>query len=333
MNQASVTVCIPTRNRSALLASAIKSVLAQSFPDLVLLVSDNASTDDTATIVQRIDDPRLRYVRHDTDVGPTANFNACLQAADCEYVLLLCDDDVLHPQFLEAAVKALRSDQRVGFAFTTWRRRSDDGTIDDRVINESGLTQATTLPGPDYIGRAIRKQGSIAHTSSVLMRKTAIPPAGFDQRDGFAMDVGLLLRIAAQWDVAFLPAPLVFVRLEPDSLTGRVVGLGPNGRVRWDLDADVKRWEVKMRFLDGPGRSLANAAELRRTVAGIFHRRVMWHSASALRGGGHLRSAWDALAKGVAVDTSVLWDPYAWRVGLAALAGPALTQRLRALRT
>jgi glycosyltransferase involved in cell wall biosynthesis len=333
MNQASVTVCIPTRNRSPLLASAIESVLVQSFQDFELLVSDNASTDDTAAIVERIEDPRLRSVRHDSDIGPTANFNACLRAAEGEFVLLLCDDDVLHPQFLESAVKVLRSERRVGFVFTTWQRRRDDGTVDDRVINESGLTEPTILSGPDYIERAIRRQGNIAHTSSVLMRKTAIPPGGFDQRDSFAMDVGLLLRIAVRWQVAFLAAPLVFVRLEPDSLTGRVVGLGPNGQVRWDLDADVKRREVKMRFLEGPGRCLANAAELRRTVAGIFRRRVMWHSASAVRGGGQLRSAWDALAKGVAVDTHVLWDPYAWRVGLAALAGPALTQRLRAPKT
>jgi glycosyltransferase involved in cell wall biosynthesis len=328
-----VTVSIPTRNRAGLLASAIQSVLAQSFPDYVLLVSDNASTDDTASVVQGIGDPRLRYIRHDADIGPTANFNACLRAAESDYVLLLCDDDVLHPEFLEAAVQALRSDGRVGFVFTTWQRRRDDGSIDERVINETGLSTATTLPGVDFIGRAIRRQGGIAHTSSVLMRRAAVPDDGFDSRDGFAMDVGLLLRIAADWDVAFLPAPLVFVRLESDSLTGRVVGVARNGRVRWGLDTDMKRREVKMRFLDGPGQVLADAPELRRTVASIFRRRVMWHSATALRGEGHLRAAAAVFSEGLAVDAGVLWDPYAWRTGLAALAGPALAQRLRAHRT
>jgi glycosyltransferase involved in cell wall biosynthesis len=333
MSAPSVTVCIPTRNRAGLLTSAIESVLGQSFPDYVLLVSDNASTDDTAAVVQGVDDPRLRYIRHDADIGPTANFNACLRTAESDYVLVLCDDDVLHPEFLETAVQALRSGDRVGFVFTTWQRRRDDGSIDDRVINETGLSQATTLPGVEFIGRAIRRQGGIAHTSSVLMRRAAVPEHGFDARDGFAMDVGLLLRIAAHWDVAFLPAPLVFVRLEPDSLTGRVVGVATNGRVRWDLDTDVKRREVKLRFLDGPGRGLADAPELRRTVASIFRRRVMWHSATALRGDGHLRTACAVFTRGLAVDTRVLWDPYAWRTGLAALAGPALVRRLRALRT
>jgi glycosyltransferase involved in cell wall biosynthesis len=333
MSEASVTVCIPTRNRATLLAAAIDSVLAQSFPDFSLLVSDNASTDETAAMVEGVGDARLRYVRHDADIGATGNFNACLRAAGSEFALLLCDDDVLHPDFLSVAVATLRQQERVGFVFTTWQRRRDDGSVDEQVINEAGLTQPTTLPGSEFIARAIRKQGNIAHTSSVLMRKAAIPADGFDPRDTFAMDVGLLLRMAARWDVAFVPDPLVQVRLEPDSLTGQVVGVGPNGRVRWDLDADVKRREVKLRFLQGPGRGLADAAELEGIVSSIFRRRVMRQSAVALRGPGHLRAARAALAKGMAVDTGVLWDPYAWRAGLAALAGPTLTQRLRSSGT
>lgn len=332
MSPASVTVCIPTRNRAALVASAIKSVLAQTFKEFVLLVSDNASVDDTEAVVRAFDDSRLRYVRHSSDIGPGGNFNACLRAAETEYVSLLCDDDALHPKFLEATVQALRSDDRIGFAYSTWRRQLGDGTVEDRVINQTGLTATTTLSGSDFIELAIR-QTSVAHTSGVMMRKAAIPVDGFDLRDSFGMDVGLLLRIAAQWDVVFLPAPLVHVRQDPDSLTGRMVGVGPDGRVSWDIDADAKRREVKLRFLEGPGRNLSNVAQLRRAVNRYFRCRVMWYSASALRRGGHLRAARHALAQGIAVDPGVVLDPYAWRSGLAVLAGPKLTSLVRGPRT
>jgi glycosyltransferase involved in cell wall biosynthesis len=328
-----VTVCIPTRNRAALLTSAISSVLSQSFGDYILLVADNASEDGTEALVRSFTDPRLRYLRHDADIGPAANFNACLRAAESEHVLMLCDDDVLHPGFLEAAVRVLRSNDRIGFVYTTWQRRRDDGTIEDRVINPAGLTSTRILPGSEFIELAILNQGGIAHTSSVLMRAAAVHADGFDPRDGFAMDVGLLLRVAAHWDIGFIAAPLVSVRLESDSLTGRIVGLGSNGRVKWDLDADLKRREVKMRFLEGPGRDLSNAASLRRAVNRIFRRRVMWHSAMALRSGGHLRAAGHMLAQGLAVDAGLVWDPYAWRTGLAALAGPTLTNLVRGHRT
>ena len=332
MSSASVTVCIPTYNRAALVASAIDSVLGQTFQDYMLLVMDNASDDDTEAVVRAVDDPRLRYVRHPRNIGPGANFNACLAAAESECVLLLCDDDVLDPQFLDTAVPALRADDRVGFVYSTWRRRQPDGTLEDRVINLTGLTERTTIPGDDLVNRIIR-QSMVAHMSGVLMRRAAIPRGGFDPRDSFAMDFGLLLRMAAEWDAVFLPAPLLSIGEERDSLTANIVGLGPGRRPRWDVDADVKRREVKLRFLEGPGKSLSNATELRRAVRRYFRCRVMWHSGIALRRGGHLGAARRALAQGVAVDAGVMWDPYAWRSGLAALAGPRLTNRLRRSRT
>jgi len=333
MRAPSVTVCIPTYNRAAFLAAAINSVLTQSIGDYAVLVTDNASEDNTAEVVRGFGDPRIRYLRHAENIGPGANFNACLRAADSEFVLILGDDDVLHPEMLETSIGALRADDRVGFAFTPWRQRRDDGTVDARLMNPSLLTTSTTLSGRAFIDFAIRTQSNIAHLSSSLMRTRAIPPDGFDLRDSFAMDVGLLLRMAVHWDAAYLADPLLSVRVEPDSLTGRIVGIGANGRVRWDLDADVKRREVKTRFLQGPGRDLPNAAKLTRTVNRIFRRRVMWHSAMALRHGGQVRAAGRMLAQGAAVDTGVVWDLYAWRTGLAVLAGPALTNLLRNRRT
>jgi glycosyltransferase involved in cell wall biosynthesis len=321
---AAVTVCIPTRNRAPLVARAIQSVLAQRFEDLVVLVSDNASEDDTEAVVRAVDDPRLRYVRHRANIGPGPNFNACLEAAESEFVSVLCDDDVLHPDFLAAGVEALRNSPMAGFAYSTWRRRRDDGTVENRIIDQTGLPSTTVLPGHAFVERAIR-QTSVAHTSGVLMRRAAIPAGGFDLRDSYAMDVGLLLRMAASWDVVFLPQPLVHVRQEADSLTGRIIGVGDDGQIAWDVDAEAKRREVRLRFLDGPGRELAGAARLRRAVNRYFRCRVMWYSASVLRRGGHLRAARQALRDGIAVDRGVVLDPYAWRSGLAVLAGPTLT--------
>jgi len=330
---ASVTVCIPTRNRAALVASAIGSVLAQTFQDFELLVSDNASEDDTEAVVRSFGDPRLRYLRHASNLGAAGNFNACLRTVQTEYALVLCDDDTLQPEFLQTAVPALRSDAGVGFVYTTWQRRRDDGTVDDEVINFSRLAEVTRLSGGEFVDLAIRTQSNVAHVSSVLMRTAAVPADRFDPRDGFAMDVGLLLKIAARWDVVFLPSPLMAVRQGPDSLSGRIMGVAANGRVAWDLDADVKRREVKLRFLAGPGRDLPDVARLRREVKRSFRRRVMWHAAVALRRGGQLGAARRAFAQGVAVDAGVVWDPYGWRTAVAALAGPTLANRLRGLHT
>ncbi len=70
-----VTVVIPTFNRARFLPVAVDSVLAQTYGDFRLLIADNASTDETADIVARYDDPRIDYVRRPENLGITANHN------------------------------------------------------------------------------------------------------------------------------------------------------------------------------------------------------------------------------------------------------------------
>ena len=92
-----VTVGIPTYNRSGMLRGAIESVLSQTFTNLRLVVSDNASEDDTPDVVRSFDDERIEYVRAAHNIGPAGNFRRLLELADTEYLVLLPDDDLLYP--------------------------------------------------------------------------------------------------------------------------------------------------------------------------------------------------------------------------------------------
>jgi glycosyltransferase involved in cell wall biosynthesis len=68
-----ITIAIPTFNRFQLLKSAIDSALNQTYPNIEVLVCDNASTDLTEFMVGQCTDPRLRYVRHTENVGIVEN--------------------------------------------------------------------------------------------------------------------------------------------------------------------------------------------------------------------------------------------------------------------
>jgi glycosyltransferase involved in cell wall biosynthesis len=96
-----VTVGIPTRNRSGYLMRAIESVLAQTYSRIEIVVSDNDSQDDTWQRLQALNDPRLRAIRQENNVGMVGNFNACLDAATGELFLMLSDDDLLEPTAIE----------------------------------------------------------------------------------------------------------------------------------------------------------------------------------------------------------------------------------------
>jgi glycosyltransferase involved in cell wall biosynthesis len=104
-----VTVCLPTRNRAALLERAVESVLSQTHSDLELLIGDNASTDRTAEVcaAAAARDPRARHVRRSQDVGLTENFNALLREAGGELVMVLADDDWLEPDYVERCAAVL----------------------------------------------------------------------------------------------------------------------------------------------------------------------------------------------------------------------------------
>src|SRR5687767_8850970 len=117
---ARVALCLPTRNRAGYLRQAIESALNQTYRDFSLLVSDNASTDNTPDVVASIDDRRLSYVRLERDVGWCGNFNNCLDCAPAgaEYAIILGDDDLLHPRFLERTVEVLDREASTAFVHT-----------------------------------------------------------------------------------------------------------------------------------------------------------------------------------------------------------------------
>jgi glycosyltransferase involved in cell wall biosynthesis len=102
-----ITIAIPTFNRAALLKGCIQSALSQTYHNIEILISDNASTDDTAEILREFEDKRLRVLRQETNIGLVPNWNACLAAAGGEYVIFVSDDDRVYPWLVERCVDVI----------------------------------------------------------------------------------------------------------------------------------------------------------------------------------------------------------------------------------
>jgi glycosyltransferase involved in cell wall biosynthesis len=113
-NEPLVTIGLPTYNRAPSLPRAISSALAQTYRNLELMISDNASTDETQRLCREASeqDARVRYFRQPVNIGPTANFNAVLSAARGEFFMWLADDDWLDHSFVSECLRILleRSD-------------------------------------------------------------------------------------------------------------------------------------------------------------------------------------------------------------------------------
>ena len=90
---------MPVYNGARYLASAIESILGQTFTDFELIISDNASTDDTPIICLRYAalDERIRYVRNDRNMGASWNYNRVYALARAPYFKQAAHDDLCAP--------------------------------------------------------------------------------------------------------------------------------------------------------------------------------------------------------------------------------------------
>jgi glycosyltransferase involved in cell wall biosynthesis len=105
-----ITTIIPTCNRSRTLKRAIQSVLDQTYADFQLCIYDNASEDDTESIVSEMKekDKRIQYFRHPRNIGPLNNFNFGLSRVSTPFFSFLCDDDALLPDFYQTALRCFK---------------------------------------------------------------------------------------------------------------------------------------------------------------------------------------------------------------------------------
>lgn len=100
---------MPVYNGAAVVGAAIESALAQTFRDFEIVVSDNASTDQTESVVREYQrcDERVRYVRQEQNLGAVENFRILLMGARTPYFVWLAADDTWEPEFLSANLDAL----------------------------------------------------------------------------------------------------------------------------------------------------------------------------------------------------------------------------------
>ena len=138
MNQPLVSICIPTYNRAQKLVRAVENAIAQDYENLEIIVSDNASSDQTKQIlddfVER--DPRIRYIRKDSDEGVISNFNDSIRLASGTYRMWLADDDWLDSNFISSGVSALTADPDLVMVAGQCKIYRQDGSVDiARQIN------------------------------------------------------------------------------------------------------------------------------------------------------------------------------------------------------
>ena len=260
---ARVTVGLPTYNRADYLREAIDSVLAQSMRDFILVISDNASTDDTPEIVASYDDPRIVYRRHTENQGWIPNFNASLEGATTDYAMFLCDDDLLRPGALARAVEVLDAHPEVVLYHSAFDYIDGTGEVRIPGMDYAGrLPHDTIEPGDEFIRKSITA-GCRVCSSTAVFRVAALPSPPYDLAAGFAADYLLWLRLALGSNVYFSATPEAAYRLHDGTISSGWSDV-VQGLYRPRPGAIMHLRRVKLRFLRESAAQLPEVRELRR---------------------------------------------------------------------
>jgi glycosyltransferase involved in cell wall biosynthesis len=125
-----VSIGVPTCNRAHLLEQALRTLLSQDYPHLEILISDNASTDETPALCKRLANqyPFIHYQRQPEKVRATVNFTSVLLRARGEFFMWAADDDLWEPAFVSTLVRRHEANPHLALAMCETQYRLANGT-------------------------------------------------------------------------------------------------------------------------------------------------------------------------------------------------------------
>ena len=218
-----VSVGIPVYNGEKFIGTAIESVLTQTWADFELYVIDDASTDGTLDRVRRFNDPRLRIIINETNVGHEGNWNRVVREARGEFIKLLPCDDVLHPDCLRKQVEIFDNPANSSVVLTCCSRNIID-TNGRILIKRSFRNRRGRIQGLRAVRESVRSGTNlIGEPGAVLMKSDILPRAGlFSAANFYVIDLDLWARILLYGDLFVLPEPLCSFRVASGSASIRV---------------------------------------------------------------------------------------------------------------
>jgi glycosyltransferase involved in cell wall biosynthesis len=221
---------VPVYNAERYLSLALDSLLRQDYPNVEIIVSDNASTDATEEICRSYTarDTRLRYHRADSNMGAVWNFNRVFELAEGEYFMWSAHDDLHDPRYVSGCVGALQSRPDAALCCTEIRFIDEDGQDIEVPPHIGGIR-----PAGETVRERVRKVAracnwydvyGLARTAGLSKTRRAVPTWGFD--------VVVELELCLQGPVLLVPEPLFSYRLLSVKTQPEMAGaLGSHGGI------------------------------------------------------------------------------------------------------
>jgi glycosyltransferase involved in cell wall biosynthesis len=212
-NQPLVSICLPTYNAGKTVMSTIQSILNQTYQNLEILVVDNASTDNTLSLLGQVNAPRLVIHRNEKNIGGEANWSKCIQLATGEYIAIFHNDDLYLPNMVEKQVRAFQDNPSVGAVFTRASFINDRDDIIGASKLPAELRRKRVWRFPEIFSNILENGNFLICPSCMVRGKLYKKLAPFDiNRFGTSADLDMWLRILQEAPIAVLDEKLMSYR-------------------------------------------------------------------------------------------------------------------------
>jgi glycosyltransferase involved in cell wall biosynthesis len=269
-----ISVIIPVYNVDRFIASALQSVLDQTYRDFEVIVVDDGSPDRSVEICRQFVDPRIKIIRQNNR-GLSGARNTGIRHAKGEYIAFLDGDDVWLPDKLSQHIRHLEKFPLVGVSFSFSEFMDEHGNrLDNYVITKTDNITLSDLFRTNPVGNG----------SAAVMRRQTIDAIGFtESRHGLQEkfyfdedlsrneDYEILLRIMIQthWEIAGIQRSLTLYRVNPSGLSA-------------NLDQQKQAWE---QVLAKTSRYAPEIIEYWKKISMAYHLRYLARSAVRLKKG------------------------------------------------
>ncbi|MBV8282049.1 MAG: glycosyltransferase family 2 protein, partial [Candidatus Eremiobacteraeota bacterium] len=226
-----VSFVVPCYNLAHLLRECVDSILSQTYADFEVLIMDDCSPDNTPEVAQSFRDPRVKYIRNDSNLGALRNYNKGIRLARGKYVWLISADDYLRrPYILQRYVTLLDKNPQVAYTFCP--------AVGVTNGVETGILDWSAYGSRDLIinGHALLKtllMGNLIVAASGMARRECYERISFFPLDMAWDDVPLDMLWGGDWylwclfalyfDVGYFAEPMVCYRKHNLSTTSNLM--------------------------------------------------------------------------------------------------------------
>lgn len=233
-----ISVCIATYNGERFIREQIDSILRQLSSDDEIIVSDDGSTDNTISIINSIDDKRIRVIEGPRKQSPTSNFECALKASKGDFIFMSDQDDVWKPNKVKICME--------------WLQRYDC------VVSDAEVTDSSLNPlYPSLYAIMQVRQGRIYNTiwkngytgCCMAFRRNVLEASLPFPKDIPMHDIWIGNVAAYKYNVKFIPDTLIYFRRHEDTTScngkGSKYSIWQQMKFRWSVIKNIANLYIK----------------------------------------------------------------------------------------